>query len=126
MSKQNKGFTSTGAAIRKKPLGLRIWQNRGFYLMFLQVFLFVLIMYYWPMLGIRFSFFEYRAAGRGAMTWVGLQHFQTMFLNPIKAPAFWTSFRNTLVLSVVKLLITTFASVIVSIFLNEMRNIHVR
>lgn len=126
MSKSNKGFTSTGEAIRNKPLGLRIWQNRGFYFMFLPVFAFVLIMYYWPMLGIRYSFFEYRAAGRGAMTFIGLQHFKTMFLNPVKAPAFWTSFKNTLVLSVVKLLITTFASVVISIFLNEMKNIHAK
>ena len=126
MSKSNKGFTSTGEPIRKKPLGLRIWNNRGFYLMFLPVFIYVIIMNYWPMLGLRFSFYEYRAAGRGVKTFIGLQHFRTMFLNPIKAPAFWASFRNTLVLSVVKLLITTFASVIVSIFLNEMRNLHAK
>ena len=40
--------------------------------------------------------------------------------------AFWTAFKNTLVLSIMKLLITTFTSVIVSIFLNEMGNLFVK
>ena len=53
MSKKKKITTSTGVEVRHKPLGLRIWNNRGYYLMFLPVFVFILIMYYWPMLGIR-------------------------------------------------------------------------
>lgn len=123
MSKKKKTVTSTGVEVRRKPLGLRIWNNRGYYVMFLPVLIFVLVMYYWPMLGIRFSFYEYKAAGRGVMTWVGLKHFQTMFADPVKAPAFWQAFKNTLVLSIAKLIITTFTSVIVSIFLNEMGNL---
>ena len=50
MSKKKKITTSTGVEVRHKPLGLRIWNNRGYYLMFLPVFVFILIMYYWPML----------------------------------------------------------------------------
>ena len=53
MSKKKKITTSTGVEVRHKPLGLRIWNNRGYYVMFLPVFIFILIMYYWPMLGIR-------------------------------------------------------------------------
>lgn len=100
----------------KKPLGMRIWNNRGFYLMFLPVFIFVLIMYYWPMLGIRYSFFVYK--GRD-IHWAGLQHFQSMFA----APEFWIAFRNTLVISIVKLLLNTFVAVVISIFLNEMTSL---
>ena len=122
MGKKTTNVTSD-IVIHKKPLGLRIWQNRGFYIMFLPVLIFVAIMYYWPMLGIRYSFYEYKAAGRGQMTWVGLEHFQTMFFNPVKSKAFWGAFRNTLELSIIKLLLTTFTSVIVSIFLNEMHNL---
>lgn len=40
--------------------------------------------------------------------------------------AFWSAFGNTLVLSLVKLFLTTFASVIVSVFLNEMGNLFVK
>jgi len=117
MSKKKKITTSTGVEVRHKPLGLRIWNNRGYYVMFLPVFIFILMMYYWPMLGIRYAFYDYKPVG--APTFVGLKHFYSMF----KTDAFWSAFRNTLELSIMKLLITTFTAVIVSIFLNEMGNL---
>jgi len=120
MSKK-KVYTSTGVEVRQKPLGMRIYNHLGYYLMFLPVFLFVLIMYYWPMLGIRYSFYQFKAVG--ALKFIGLDHFRKMFFDPLKAPSFWNAFKNTLVLSITKLLITTFASVIVSVFLNEMKNL---
>lgn len=114
MSKK-KNLTSTNVEIRKKPLGMRIWNNRGFYLMFLPVLIYVLVIYYWPMLGIRYSFYDYTLK---KMEFVGFKHFQSLF----KDKDFWTSFRNTLELSIIKLLLTTAASVIVSVFINEMGN----
>lgn len=85
--------------------------------MFLPVLIFVLIIYYWPMLGIRWAFYDYKPVG--AKVFVGLKHFQTMF----STPAFKTAFFNTLELSIMKLLITTFTAVLVSVFLNEMGNL---
>ncbi|MBR1471411.1 MAG: sugar ABC transporter permease [Lachnospiraceae bacterium] len=105
--------TSNKVQTRKKPLGLRIWNHRGFYLMFLPVLVFVLIIYYWPMLGIRYAFFSYKLRD---IHWVGLEHFQSMF----KQKEFWAAFKNTLVISIVKLLLNTFVAVLISIFLNEM------
>lgn len=115
MSKKKKIVTSTGVEVRQKSLKLRIWNNRGHYIMFLPVFIFVLIMNYWPMLGIRYAFMEYKA-GPGTPHWIGFDHFARMF----QADAFWSSFANTLILSIVKLFLTTFASVLVSVLLNEM------
>lgn len=115
MSKK-KNLTSTNVEIRKKPLGMRIWNHRGFYLMFLPVFIYVLIIYYWPMLGIRYSFYDYTLK---KMEFVGFKHFESLFQDK----DFWTSFRNTLELSIIKLLLTTAASVIVSVFINEMGNL---
>ena len=120
MSKKKK-VTPEGIEVREKPLGLRIWNNRGHYLMFIPVFLFVLIICYWPMLGIRYAFMEYKA-GPAAPTWTGLTHFQRMFSNS----AFWDAFKNTLILSIVKLFLSTFASVVVSIFLNEMGSLFMK
>ena len=113
--KQNVATTSTGAPINKKSLGTRIKNNFGYYLMFLPVFVFVIVIYYWPMLGVRYSFYEYKLR---SISWVGLKNFQTMFAKK----EFWTAFSNTLQISITKLLITTFASVLVSVFLNEMHN----
>ena len=84
--------------------------------MFLPVVIFVLVMYYWPMLGIRFAFYNYKAVGQP--TFIGFKHFETMF----KEANFWRAFRNTLELSIMKLLITTFTAVVASVFLNEMNN----
>ena len=44
--------------------------------MFLPVFIFVLIIYYWPMLGIRYAFYSYKLRD---LNWVGLEHFKSMF-----------------------------------------------
>lgn len=109
--------TKSGIVIRQKPLGARIWANRGYYIMFIPVLVFLIIMHYWPMLGIRWAFYDYKPVG--PKVWVGFSHFQKLFA----AQAFWTSFKNTLELSIIKLLITTFASVVISILLNEMGNL---
>lgn len=114
--KQTVAMTSTGAPINKKPLSTRIKNNLGYYLMFLPVLFFVIIIYYWPMLGVRYAFYTYKLRN---IEFVGLKNFVTMF----SKKEFWTAFTNTLEISITKLLLTTFASVIVSVFLNEMHNI---
>ena len=114
--KQTVAMTSTGAPINKKPLSTRIKNNFGYYLMFLPVLFFVIIIYYWPMLGVRYAFYTYKLKN---IEFVGLKNFYTMFAKK----EFWTAFTNTLEISITKLLITTFASVLVSVFLNEMHNL---
>ena len=109
--------TVGGIEIRKKPLSLRIWNNRGYYLMFLPVLVFLIIMYYWPMLGVRYAFYDYKPVG--TPTYVGFKHFQKMFATK----DFWRAFTNTLELSIVRLIITNVSAVIVSLFLNEMKNL---
>lgn len=110
-------MTSTGVPVREKPLGLRIWNNRGYYLMFLPVFIFVLLINYWPMLGVRYAFYDYKPVGEPVF--VGLKHFQKLF----ETDAFWNSFKNTLELSIMRLILTNVASIVVSVFLNEMGNL---
>ena len=118
MSRKKKTVTtSTGVEVRHKPLGLRIKNNIGYYVMFLPVLIFIIIIYYWPMLGIRYAFYDYKPVGEPAF--VGFDHFTKMF----STDAFWTAFKNTLELSIMKLIITTFTAVIVSVFLNEMGNL---
>ncbi len=116
MSKK-KVVTSGGVEVREKPLGLRIWNNRGYYIMFLPVLIFLLIMHYWPMLGVRYAFYDYKPVG--PKTFVGFDHFTKMF----STPAFWTAFWNTLELSIANLVLTNVSAVVVSIFLNEMKNL---
>lgn len=100
-----------------KSLKQRIWEHRWFYVMFLPVFIFVIIMFYLPMLGVRFAFFDYKPVGEPV--YVGFKHFEKLFA---KEP-FWVAFKNTLVLSTVKLVLNTFVAVVISILLNEMMNL---
>ena len=54
------------------------------------------------------------------IVWVGLENFKRLFGEKM----FWTSFINTLELSIIKLLLNTFMAVIISLLLNEMVNIY--
>lgn len=110
-------MTSTGVPVREKPLGLRIWNNRGYYIMFLPVLIFVLLINYWPMLGVRYAFYDYKPVGEPVF--VGFKHFSKLFVTD----AFWTAFTNTLELSIMRLILTNVASIVVSVFLNEMGNL---
>ena len=77
MAKKQVVMTSGGVEVRHKPLGLRIWNNRGYYVMFLPVVIFMLIMNYWPMLGVRYAFYDYKPVGD--KVYVGFDHFVKMF-----------------------------------------------
>lgn len=86
--------------------------------MFLPVFVFAIIFFYMPMLGVRYAFTNYN--GIKDPTFVGFENFQRMF----SMPGFWSAFKNTLQISVTSLITKTGFAVIVSIFLNEIINIH--
>ena len=116
-SNEKSAVTATTGG-KKNHLAAKIYKYRGFYLMFLPVLIFALIFFYLPMLGIRFAFTDYN--GIKEASFVGLKNFQKMF----SMPNFWTAFWNTLQISIIKLFLTTAAAVIVSIFLNEIANIH--
>lgn len=98
----------------KKPLLPRMKKYAGFYVLFLPVLVFLIVFHYLPMFGIYFSFTKYNIIK--PPVWVGLANFERLF----SMPNFWTAFANTIELSVIKLLLTTGFSVILSLLLNEM------
>ena len=99
-----------------QSLSNKIYYYRGFYLMFLPVFVMIMLFNYWPMLGCRYAFTCYII---GNPYYMGLYHFATMFTNDVY---FWQAFRNTLILSIIKLFLNTGAAVIISLLLNEITN----
>lgn len=86
----------------------------------LPVLIMILLFNYWPMLGCRYAFTKYIIR---SPYYVGLLHFNTMFTNDV---FFWDAFRNTLLLSIVKLILNTGAAVIISLLLNEITTLHLR
>lgn len=105
--------TMTRIKPEKKPLGPRIKRYAGFYVLFLPVLVFLILFHYLPMFGIYFAFTKYNIIKPAQ--WVGLANFERLF----GMPNFWSAFSNTIVLSVVKLLLTNLFSVILSLLLNE-------
>lgn len=102
---------------KKKPLLPRIKNYAGFYIFAAVVLAFVVVFHYLPMFGISYAFTKYTIIK--PPQFVGFANFKRLF----SMPNFWTAFTNTIELSVLKLLLTTGFSVILSLLLNEMNSI---
>lgn len=109
-----------------KSVWRRIYIHRGFYIMFIPVFVFLLLFNYLPMAGLRYAFMDYISGSEP--NYVGIKHFVDMFglstLSKLSNEMFTRAFFNTLRLSIIKLVLNTFMAVIISLLLNEMRNIY--
>ncbi len=111
---------TAGTQPAKKPLKTRIYTYRWFYLMILPVFIFAILFNYYPLLGIRFAFYNYTPF-KGP-DFVGLENFAKLLENA----QFWTAFKNTWILSLGNLLFQTCAAVILSLLLNEIKNLQAK
>ena len=96
----------------------KYWQ---LYLMLLLPLIYFIIFKYLPLVGNILAFRRYRP-GKGAFgtDWVGFAYFIRFF----KDPAFWSALKNTLVLSVLNLVINFPIPIIFAIILNEVKNKH--
>jgi len=103
--------------LKKRSLKQRIYEHRWFYLMFIPVLVFAIIFYYAPIYGVRYAFYDYK--GFKEPVFVGLKNFEKMF----SMSGFRSAFSNTIVLSIMKLLMSTFIAVIISLLLNEVINL---
>ncbi|WP_044480183.1 ABC transporter permease [Paenibacillus antibioticophila] len=89
------------------------------YLIMLPGILYFVIYKYVPMWGAVIAFQDYNVfKGIWGSEWVGLAHFKAMFLNE----DFYKIFRNTLLISIYKLLWGFPGPIILAIMLNEVRN----
>ena len=81
--------------------------------------IFVIIFFYLPMYGIVMSFQEFRLGDfPGLSEWVGFKQFRALF----KDPNFMTVLRNTIVISLLKLLLNFPLPIIFAVLINEIRN----
>jgi putative aldouronate transport system permease protein len=90
--------------------------NKAVYLLFLPIFVYFIIFSYLPMFGIVMAFQDFKAP-RGFLgsEFVGLQNFFDFF----SSPSFFTILRNTLVISLLGLVVGSFASIAFALLLNE-------
>ena len=101
---------------QKNPLLRSIIKNRYIYLMLLPVVAFYVIFSYVPMYGIVLAWKNYRhTMGILGSPWVGWENFEVVFRNAGMIPAI----RNTIVISLLKLVICFPAPIILALLLNE-------
>lgn len=101
---------------QKNPLLRSIIKNRYIYLMLLPVVAFYVIFSYVPMYGVVLAWKDYRhTMGILGSPWVGWENFEVVFRNAGMVPAI----RNTIVISLLKLVFCFPAPVILALLLNE-------
>ncbi len=100
----------------KTTLWRRILNHWQMYVMMIPVVVFFLIFCYFPMYGIVIAFKDYYPT-RGILgsPWVGVDHFEWIF----NAPEFTRALRNTVVISLLKLVCCFPVPVILALLLNE-------
>lgn len=90
------------------------------FLMFIPVILYFVIFCYVPMYGVIISFQDYYPRlGITGSEWVGFKHFEKLFTGRY----FFPVLRNTLIISIVKLLFGFPAPIILCLLLNEVRSL---
>ncbi|MRN54692.1 ABC transporter permease [Paenibacillus monticola] len=105
--------------IRTDSLMKRFIMQWDLQLMVLPALLFIIVFSYIPMYGVLMAFQDYNLfKGFAGSPWVGFKHFEMFF----KAPEFWTIIRNTIVISLLKLLIGFPAPIILALMLNEIKS----
>lgn len=104
---------------RKRPFLVRFIGQLDLQLMVIPGIIFLFVFAYIPIYGVLMAFQEFRIGDfPGFSRWVGLKHF-TDFI--VKDPKFPFLIRNTVVLSILKLLINFPAPIVFAVFINEIR-----
>jgi putative aldouronate transport system permease protein len=107
--RQHAGWAGTRRAIRRR------WQ---LYLLVIAPLAYFAVFKYVPMVNAVIAFKEYSVVrGIWGSEWVGLEHFQAFFENPV----FWTLVRNTFLLSAYFLIASFPIPIILALALNEIR-----
>ncbi|MBW7454371.1 ABC transporter permease [Paenibacillus sepulcri] len=97
-----------------------IWREWDLYLLLVPGILFILLFKYTPMYGIIIAFKDFNIfTGFADSPWVGGKHFEKLFTSP----DFALVFKNTVIISLLKIGILFPLPIIVALMLNEMRHV---
>jgi len=105
---------------KQKYLLSRISKHKYYYILALPALIYFIIFRYMPMAGIIIVFKDYKMnLGMFASEWVGLKWFQMLF----ESPDFLLIVRNTLLISIYKIVFEFPAPILLALMLNEVRSI---
>lgn len=95
------------------------WKYRYLIVMFIPVIIYYIVFHYVPIYGVLLAFKDYRfKLGIMGSKWVGLEHFKFIF----STASFWEVFKNTLIISLYKLMVSFPAPILFALLLNEIGN----
>ena len=100
-------------------LGKNLIRDKWLYLLLLPGLVFFFIFKYIPMYVLRIAFMDYNPFDPSKSQWVGFQQFTDLFTKP----AFLKVFKNTIVISLWKMVIGFPIPIILALLMNEMRSI---
>ena len=105
---------------KEMPLLRRMKKHRALLLMFVPAIIYYLVFHYAPMYGLIIAFKKFRILdGYMKSPWVGFKYFK----DALGSPEFWEVFRNTIQISLLKLIIGFPAPIILALLLNEIKNL---
>lgn len=116
---ENKGTKKTDFKTRCQTTWRDMVKYRWLYFLLIPGILFFVIFKYVPMFGLRIAFMDYNQYNPSASKWVGLDQFVKLF----SGQSFYPVLRNTIVISLLKLLIGFPIPVILALMMNEMRSL---
>ena len=116
----------TTIAKRNNPFrkfGAKFWRSKYLVMMIIPAIVFYIIFCYVPMYGVLMAFQKFNPkVGIFGSNFVGIDNFITVFVDA----KFWLSFRNTLIIGSVKIVISFLGAVIIALLLNELRMIRTK
>ena len=111
-------LSPTGSTRRTSKLR-KMWQYRQIYLLILPAVVYFIIFAYVPLYGLQLAFKDYQIfRGLWASPWVGFEHFRDLF----GSDKFYQLLRNTLLISLYRLIFGFPVPVIFALLLNEVRH----
>ncbi len=117
------GITNDRRIVHKKSVWLTIWQSKYIYLMLLPLFVWLAVFCYAPMYGIILAFKTFKARlGILGSPWCGMDHFVRIFQTPDAVRAI----RNTVTISLGRLIFEFPMGIILALMLTEMPGVKVK
>ena len=103
----------------RQPLLKRMWRWRYIYLFILPAIVYFFIFSYVPYYGLQIAFKDFKLfAGMDASPWVGFQYFEEFF----RSPDFGRLLKNTLVISLLRIVFGFPMPILFALLLNEVRH----
>ena len=119
VQQRSKVINPLSLGFSRKKYWINAWKNKWFYIFALPAVVVLFLFAYKPMYGVIIAFKDFKIRkGIWGSEWIGMANFKRMFTYA----NFWQLMRNTIYISLLKIFIDTFSTIILALLFNELRN----